>query len=393
MVATGGVAHPVWPATGRPGHLPEELWWVVGCSFHGQPDSPERVRNVMGCNMAFRTAPLCAIGGFNTDLGRVGTYPVGGEETEACLLLGRRDPSARISFVAAAQVNHHVTAGRTRFGYLLQRSYCEGLSKASLSRYAGAGAALATEAGYVRTVLPAAVLRELRHPRRGLPAAAGIVVSVLAAGVGYVRARVVPATPVTATRSVAARATFDQAVSQVAQLKAKIAALDAQEKVGDLAARDQEIAALAAERDAARAQLAETEHRRVDMTPVAPVSGRIEETFYDVGEWVPAGLPVLSLIGDGALKLRFFVPETQVAGVKPGERVAFTCDGCPSGLTATVERVASKAEYTPPVIYSTGARAKLVFLVEARPDTAGAALPPGLPVEVSRDAGRAGAPR
>lgn len=195
------------------------------------------------------------------------------------------------------------------------------------------------------------------------------------------------------TRSVAARATFDQAVSQVAQLKAKIAALDAQEKVGDLAARDQEIAALAAERDAARAQLAEAEHRRADMTPVAPVSGRIEETFYDVGEWVPAGLPVLSLIGDGALKLRFFVPETEVAGVKPGERVAFTCDGCPDGLTATVERVAAKAEYTPPVIYSTGARAKLVFLVEARPDAAGAALPPGLPVEVSRDAGRAGAPR
>ena len=198
VVATGGVAHPVWPATGRPAHLPEELWWVVGCSFRGQPDSPERVRNVMGCNMAFRTAPLRAIGGFNTDLGRVGTYPVGGEETEACLLLGRSDPSARISFVAAAQVNHHVTAGRTRFGYLLQRSYCEGLSKASLSRYAGAGAALATEAGYVRTVLPAAVLRELRHPRRGLPATAGIVVSVLAAGVGYARARVMPATPVTA---------------------------------------------------------------------------------------------------------------------------------------------------------------------------------------------------
>lgn len=186
------------------------------------------------------------------------------------------------------------------------------------------------------------------------------------------------------SRSVAAKATYDQAVSQVAQLRAKIAALDAQEKVGDLAARAQEIAALAADRDAARAQLAEAEHRRADMTPLAPVAGRIEETFYDVGEWVPAGLPVLSLIGDGALKLRFFVPETAIATVRPGERVAFSCDGCPPNLTATVERIASKAEYTPPVIYSTGARAKLVFLVEARPDGAGAALPPGLPVEVSR---------
>lgn len=203
VVASGGVAHPVWPDAGRPDHLPEELWWVVGCSFHGQPDSPERVRNVMGCNMAFRTAPLREIGGFNVDLGRVGTYPVGGEETEACLLLGRRDPAARISFVAAAQVHHHVTTGRTRFGYLVQRSYCEGLSKATLARHAGAGAALATETGYVRTVLPAAVLRELRHPRHGLPAAAGIVASVLAAGIGYARARVVPAAPVTARQPLA----------------------------------------------------------------------------------------------------------------------------------------------------------------------------------------------
>lgn len=203
VVASGGVAHPVWPPAGRPAHLPEELWWVVGCSFRGQPDSPERVRNVMGCNMAFRTAALCAIGGFNVDLGRVGTYPVGGEETEACLLLGRREPTSRISFAAAAQVHHHVTAGRTRFGYLVQRSYCEGLSKATLARYAGAGAALATETGYVRTVLPAAVLRELRHPVRGLPAAAGMVTSVLAAGVGYLRARVVPAAPPTVRQPLA----------------------------------------------------------------------------------------------------------------------------------------------------------------------------------------------
>ncbi|MBP0574216.1 hypothetical protein J8J40_24210, partial [Mycobacterium tuberculosis] len=54
--------------------------------------------------------------------------------------------------------------------------------------------------------------------------------------------------------------------------------------------------------------------------------------------------------------------------------------------SAIVERVATKAEYTPPVIYSTGARAKLVFLVEARPDGSAAALPAGLPVEVIRGA-------
>ena len=38
------------------------------------------------------------------------------------------------------------------------------------------------------------------------------------------------------------------------------------------------------------------------------------------------------------------------------------------GLTAKVSFIARSAEYTPPVIYSQEERAKLVFLIEARPE-------------------------
>ena len=48
----------------------------------------------------------------------------------------------------------------------------------------------------------------------------------------------------------------------------------------------------------------------------------------------------------------------------------------------TLSFVSSQAEYTPPVLYSRESRAKLVFLVEARPDLEGAALRPGQPVDV-----------
>lgn len=45
--------------------------------------------------------------------------------------------------------------------------------------------------------------------------------------------------------------------------------------------------------------------------------------------------------------------------------------------------IAPQAEYTPPVIYSKDNRAKLVFLIEARPAPEDAArLHPGQPVEV-----------
>jgi HlyD family secretion protein len=55
----------------------------------------------------------------------------------------------------------------------------------------------------------------------------------------------------------------------------------------------------------------------------------------------------------------------------------------PDSLKASVSRIASQAEFTPPVIYSRENRANLVFLVEARPEAFNPALHPGLPVEVA----------
>jgi HlyD family secretion protein len=53
-------------------------------------------------------------------------------------------------------------------------------------------------------------------------------------------------------------------------------------------------------------------------------------------------------------------------------------------LAATVAFLAPQAEFTPPVIYSKDARAKLVFLVEAKPAAELAMrLHPGQPVDVT----------
>jgi HlyD family secretion protein len=58
------------------------------------------------------------------------------------------------------------------------------------------------------------------------------------------------------------------------------------------------------------------------------------------------------------------------------------CDGCPAPVPAKVSFISTQAEYTPPVLYSRESRAKLVFLVEARP-AGGAGLRPGQPVDVT----------
>lgn len=204
VVAVGGVAHPVFPEA-RPGLLPTggttadatgELDWVVGCTYTGQPTTQAEVRNLMGCNMSVRREVFARVGGFAEDLGRIGRNPLGCEETEFCIrvrqIYRRMGRGARIVFEPAAQVDHRVGDDRVRWAYLRRRSWSEGLSKAAVSQLVGRDDALSTERAYVATVLPGAVVRELRA---GRPASALAVVTALGAtAAGYLRGNLPGAT-------------------------------------------------------------------------------------------------------------------------------------------------------------------------------------------------------
>ena len=118
----------------------------------------------------------------------------------------------------------------------------------------------------------------------------------------------------------------------------------------------------------AKANLEWSQTRLARRNAYSPGEGTIEQIYYRPGETVPAGRPVLALLPPGNLKLRFFAPQAVLPEIKYGQTVGVSCDGCEKGLTAKVSFIARSAEYTPPVIYSQDERAKLVFLIEARPD-------------------------
>jgi HlyD family secretion protein len=147
--------------------------------------------------------------------------------------------------------------------------------------------------------------------------------------------------------------------------------------------RRQEVSAARASVEAARATLSQREWAMAQKSPVAPVSGLVYDTFFVPGEWVPAGRAVVSLLPPGNIKLRFYVPEPDIGTIRIGARVTVTCDGCGAPVPASVTYVSVRPEYTPPVIYSRQERAKLVFLVEARPERDQAErLKPGQPVDI-----------
>ena len=191
-----------------------------------------------------------------------------------------------------------------------------------------------------------------------------------------------------AERGAATSAQRDDAATAAEVARAAVAEAEAQLAVARLPARAQEIAAAEAQVEGARAARDHAEWALQQRRLTAPVAGQITDIIRTAGENAGPSAPVLSLLGDGAVKLRLYVPETSVAEIAPGSMLTVNCDGCDSGLTATVMYVADGPEFTPPVIYSLENRQKLVYLVEARPD-AGAALKPGQIVDVDLPGGDA----
>ena len=86
-----------------------------------------------------------------------------------------------------------------------------------------------------------------------------------------------------------------------------------------------------------------------------------------------AGSPVVRMLPPQNVKVRFFVPRPSPAASSPAAASSVRCDGCDADVPATVSYVSTEPEYTPPVIYSNETRAKLVFMVEARPCVRGRA--------------------
>ncbi|WP_332766419.1 HlyD family secretion protein [Phenylobacterium sp.] len=176
-----------------------------------------------------------------------------------------------------------------------------------------------------------------------------------------------------------APARLDDSQSAHDAAAAQLAAARRQRQAAALGARDDQIRAADSRVEQAGAVLGAADARLTDIAPLAPGAARVEEVFFQQGEWAPANQPIVALLPDDRIKLRFFVPERDIAAYRPGGVVAFTCDGCKAGLTAKITFISPRPEFTPPIIYSRDARDRLVYLVEARPS---ARLNPGQPVDV-----------
>ena len=151
----------------------------------------------------------------------------------------------------------------------------------------------------------------------------------------------------------------DFAAAQLRQAEADLAVLKLPARADRIVAAEAAVTEAAAQMDAARWRLGER-------TLVSPTSGRISDVYRFPGDLAGPQAPILSILPDDGVKLRFYVPQASYSQVNLGTGLSVRCDGCPEDLKATVSFLSDSPEFTPPVIYSLDSRQKLVFLAEAQ---------------------------
>ncbi len=189
VCGVGGAIEASW-SNRRPSWFPAEFDWVVGCTYRGMPMRSGQVRNLIGANMSFHRDVFEAIGGFRTDMGRVGARPLGCEETEFCIRARQRWPLRSLLYEPLARVRHRVPARRARWAYFCARCYAEGLSKALVAEFVGAKDGLASERLYTLQVLPRGIVQGMADAitgdLSGVGRAGAIVAGLSMTSAGYV---------------------------------------------------------------------------------------------------------------------------------------------------------------------------------------------------------------
>jgi glucosyl-dolichyl phosphate glucuronosyltransferase len=191
VLGAGGRSTPLWEGA-QPKWFPDELLWVVGCSYRGLPERSEQVRNVFGGCAIYRRSLFDELGGFRSEFGRQHRGAAGCEETEFCLRTSQAHPDGTFIYVPSAVILHNVPLARSTPWYILRRSFDEGRSKARLVRFVPSQPTktkLNPELYFLRSTavrgIRSELIRTLRGDLSGLAAAAITVASVAGAACGY----------------------------------------------------------------------------------------------------------------------------------------------------------------------------------------------------------------
>jgi HlyD family secretion protein len=106
-----------------------------------------------------------------------------------------------------------------------------------------------------------------------------------------------------------------------------------------------------------------------DNTLVAPKAGRIQYRLANIGEVLPAGGKVLTMLDFSYVYMDIYLPTPEAGKVKVGTDARILLDAYPDHpIPAKVSFVASQAQFTPKTVETKSERDKLMFRIRVRVD-------------------------
>jgi HlyD family secretion protein len=118
----------------------------------------------------------------------------------------------------------------------------------------------------------------------------------------------------------------------------------------------------------------------------APRNAMVVTRNLEPGEPVVAGSNVLAMTDVTDARMRFYIPNSELAAAAPGRKTHVIADAYPGQtFEGTIFYVSPRAEFTPRNVQTREDRERLVYAVEVRIPNADMRLRSGMPVEVTID--------
>jgi HlyD family secretion protein len=168
-------------------------------------------------------------------------------------------------------------------------------------------------------------------------------------------------------RSGAREETKAQAAARAQEASAAAQLVIAGPRVEDLRAAEAQV-------HAAKARVEQLDVMLRELTIRAPAASRVESLELRPGDILAPNAPAATLLEDGQLYVRIYVPETQVGRIKLNQTVPVSVDSFPGReFQGKVEHINGKGEYSPRNLQTADERANQVFairvgLVEGKDD-------------------------
>jgi HlyD family secretion protein len=150
---------------------------------------------------------------------------------------------------------------------------------------------------------------------------------------------------------------FEQRVAKANVAKAAQRAAEAQ--------REEAQSALAS----AQAEVERIDAILVDLTLLAPRTGRVQYLIHRAGEVVNAGTRILTILDLNDVYMTIYLPAAQAGQLAIGDEARMVLDPFPQYVVpASISFVATDAQFTPKSVETAGEREKLIFRVKLQID-------------------------